>query len=297
LLLDKPALTKSMADGGALCRSETQYGQAGQRLLLANGDTLWVALQGAHVVSWQAAGRERLYLSPKNVWDGHSAIRGGVPVCFPQFNQRGKLPKHGFARNSAWTAGPATVQDDLVQQDFTLSWSASTLAVWQSRFEARLRVSLVPGALTLTLTVHNMDSRPLQFSGALHTYLALDDIAQARLQGLQGQPEWDALTCSHASAAAEMQFDGEFDRVYGAAPGPLLLQDGAHRLEISQSPSWANSVVWNPGRDRCAAMADLPPEGYSHFLCVEAAQVMSPITVAAAANWQGWQRYQVLQDA
>ena len=144
-----------MADGGALCRSETQHGQAGRRLTLANGDTLWLALQGAHVVSWQAAGRERLYVSPRNVWDGHSAIRGGVPVCFPQFNQRGSLPKHGFARNSVWTAGPATVQDAQVQQDFTLSWSAPTLALWQSRFEARLRVALAPGALTLTLTVHD----------------------------------------------------------------------------------------------------------------------------------------------
>ena len=211
-----------MADGGALCRSETQHGQAGQRLTLANGDTLWLALQGAHVVSWQAAGRERLYLSPRNVWDGRSAIRGGVPVCFPQFNQRGSLPKHGFARNSVWTAGQAKVQDEQVQLDLTLTWSAQTLALWQPRFDARLRVALAPGA--------------------------------------------------------------------------LALQDGAHRLEISQSPSWANSVVWNPGRDKCAAMADLPPDGYSHFLCVEAAQVMSPITVAAAAHWQGWQRFRVLQD-
>ncbi len=286
-----------MADGGALCRSETQHGQAGRRLTLANGDTLWVALQGAHVVSWQAAGRERLYLSPRNVWDGRSAIRGGVPVCFPQFNQCGSLPKHGFARNSVWTAGQAKVQDEQVQLDLTLTWSAQTLALWQPRFDARLRVALAPGALTLTLSVHNIDTRPLQFSGALHSYLAVDDIAQARLHGLQGQPEWDALTDSHTSAAAELQFDGEFDRVYGAAPGALALQDGAHRLEISQSPSWANSVVWNPGRDKCAAMADLPADGFSHFVCVEAAQVMSPITVAAAANWQGWQRFQVLQDA
>jgi glucose-6-phosphate 1-epimerase len=285
-----------MAEGGALCRSETQHGQAGQRLTLSNGDTLWVALQGAHVVSWRAAGRERLYLSPRNEWDGHSAIRGGVPLCFPQFNQRGKLPKHGFARNSVWTAGRATVQDDLVQQDFTLSWSASSLALWQSRFEARLRVLLAPGELTLTLSVHNMDSRPLQFSGALHSYLAVDDVAQARLHGLEGQPEWDALADVHAKAAPALQFDGEFDRVYDAAPGALVLQDGAHRLEISQSPSWANTVVWNPGSDKCAAMVDLPPDGYSRFLCVEAAQVMSPISVAAAAHWQGWQRYQVLQD-
>jgi glucose-6-phosphate 1-epimerase len=283
-----------MADGGALCRSETQHGQPGQRLTLVNGDTVWVALQGAHVVSWQAAGRERLYLSPRNHWDGHSAIRGGIPVCFPQFNQRGSLPKHGFARNSVWVAGQSTVHDDSVQQDFTLSWSAETLAIWQPRFEARLRVSLAPSELTVTLTVHNLDTRPFAFSGALHSYLAVDDIAQARLHGLQGQPEWDALTDRHANAAAELQFDGEFDRVYSAAPEPLQLQDGAGRLEISQSASWANSVVWNPGREKSAAMADLPSDGFTHFLCVEAAQVMSPVTVAAATNWQGWQHFRVL---
>ena len=283
-----------MADSGALCRSETQHGQPGQRLTLANGDTVWVALQGAHVVSWRAAGRERLYLSPRNHWDGHSAIRGGIPVCFPQFNQRGSLPKHGFARNRVWTVGQAVVQDAHVQQDFTLSWSAETLAVWQPRFEARLRVALAPAELTVTLTVHNVDSRPLEFSGALHSYLAVDDISQARLHGLQDQPEWDALTDRHASAAAELQFEGEFDRVYGAASAPLQLRDGARRLEISQSPSWANSVVWNPGREKSAAMADLPSDGFTHFLCVEAAQVMSPVTVAAATNWQGWQNFRVL---
>jgi glucose-6-phosphate 1-epimerase len=285
-----------MANGGALCNSETQYGQAGRRLTLANGDSVWVALQGAQVLSWRAGGRERLYLSPSNVWDGRSPIRGGVPVCFPQFNQRGSLPKHGFARNSLWTAGSAIAHLDGVQQDFTFSWSAQTLAVWQSRFEARLRLQLTPGMLTLTLTVHNLDSRPLEFSGALHSYLAVDEIAHTRLHGLQGQPEWDALANRRAHATAELQFDGEFDRVYDAAPTPLVLQDGAYRLEISQSPGWAHTVVWNPGRDKCAAMVDLPSDGFAHFLCVEAAQALSPITVAAAANWQGWQRFRVLGD-
>ena len=88
--------------------ADEQYqGQACQRLTLPCGDTVLVALQGAHVLSWVSQGRERLYLSPSNLWDGTSAIRGGVPVCFPQFNQRGTLPKHGFARNMDWTAGDA----------------------------------------------------------------------------------------------------------------------------------------------------------------------------------------------
>ena len=69
------------------------------KLTLPCGDSLRVALHGAHVLSWVSQGRERLYLSPHSVMDAHAAIRGGVPVCFPQFNQRGPLPKHGFARN------------------------------------------------------------------------------------------------------------------------------------------------------------------------------------------------------
>jgi len=280
-----------MADGGALCRSETQHGQPGHRLTLANGDTAWVALQGAHVVSWCAAQRERLYLSPRNQWDGHTAIRGGVPVCFPQFNQRGSLPKHGFARNRAWTPARSEVQDDTVEQDFVLASNPDTLAVWPQQFEATLRVSLSPGELRVTLLVHNTDDKPLEFSGALHSYLAVDQIAQVRLTGLAGQAEWDALRDHHGSAAAALQFDGEFDRVYEAASAALHLKDEASRLAISQSASWAHSVVWNPGPEKCATMADLPRDGYGHFLCVEAAQVMSPITVPAAGIWQGWQRF------
>jgi len=279
-----------MADGGALCRSETQYGQPGQRLTLANGDTAWVALQGAHVVSWRAAQRERLYLSPRNLWDGHSAIRGGVPVCFPQFNQRGSLPKHGFARNVAWTVGKSTVHADKVEQDFTLTSNPQTLALWPQQFEATLRVELAPGEMTLTLSVRNTDDKPLDFSGALHTYFAVDQIAHARLMGLQGQAEWDALRDHHDKAAAELRFEGEFDRVYSAAAAPLRLQEGANHLSISQSASWAHSVVWNPGHEKCSAMGDLPSDGYAHFVCVEAAQVMSPIRVPAAGSWQGWQR-------
>ncbi|MFX6031775.1 hypothetical protein ABTE99_19565, partial [Acinetobacter baumannii] len=78
---------------------------------LPSGDVAIVALQGAQVLSWvMADGVERLYLSPRSVFDGHTAIRGGVPVCFPQFNQRGPLAKHGFARNLPWRVvdeGPA----------------------------------------------------------------------------------------------------------------------------------------------------------------------------------------------
>jgi glucose-6-phosphate 1-epimerase len=278
--------------------NEQYQGQACQRLTLPCGDTVLVALQGAHVLSWISQGRERLYLSPDNLWDGKSAIRGGVPVCFPQFNQRGRLPKHGFARNMNWTVGEAVASGDATHIDFTLSTNPDTLAIWLQAFVAVLRVALAPGQLTVKLTVNNTEvQNDLHFSGALHTYLAVDDIGLTELRGLGGRPEWDAVADVYGLADEALYFDGEFDRVYSwgesASSNPLHLQDGTSTLQIEQSLTWANSVVWNPGEGKCAALADMPAHGFARMLCVEAAQVFEPISIPAGSQWVGWQRLTV----
>jgi glucose-6-phosphate 1-epimerase len=273
---------------------EIYQGLACHRLTLPQGDTVLVALQGAHVLSWVCQGRERLYLSPKNLWDGHSAIRGGVPVCFPQFNQHGTLPKHGFARNTLWQAGECVATQTGLHIDFALHANEATSAMWPQRFEAQLRVAITPGQLTLTLTVNNTEAQQvLQFTGALHTYLAVDDIDLTDLKGLGLRPEWDAVADVHGVADEVLYFEGEFDRVYDAAPQPLTLQDGSGTLQIEQSPSWGQSVVWNPGAQKCATLPDMPVDGFARMLCVEAAQVFEPISVSAGAQWVGWQRLTV----
>ena len=278
----------------AICRDTVFAGLPACELSLPAGDRLVVALHGAHVLSWVSGGQERLYLSPQSVMDGQAAIRGGVPVCFPQFNQRGpmadRLPKHGFARNVAWLADAAELSDDHARLTLRLKDSAQTRAWWPQAFALALHIDLSPGALQLTLDVHNTDTQALAFSGALHTYLAVPDVTQATLQGLSGQPEWDSLTNSHAHAAEAIGFAAEFDRVYEAAPNPLTLNQSLH---ISQSPSWANTVVWNPAQDLCKRLADMPDDGWRHMLCVEAAQVYAPITLPVGGRWAGWQRLQV----
>ena len=63
---------------------------------------------GAHVTSWVTPdGRERLFLSRATSFSPGSAIRGGVPVVFPQFARRGPLRPHGFARISDCPMAPA----------------------------------------------------------------------------------------------------------------------------------------------------------------------------------------------
>ena len=275
---------------------ETFAGLPCHRLTLPCGDSVLVALHGAHVLSWTVQGVEQLYLSPRAVRDGQAAIRGGVPVCFPQFNQRGpmaeRLPKHGFARNVAWLADAPELGAEHARLTLRLNDNAQTRAWWPQAFALALHIDLSPGALQLTLDVQNTDTQALAFSGALHTYLDVPDVTQATLQGLGGQPEWDSLTDTHAPAANTIRFAAEFDRVYEAGPQPLTLKDTLH---ISQSPSWANTVVWNPAQDLCKRLADMPEDGWRHMLCVEAAQVYEPIILPAGGRWAGWQRLQVLK--
>ena len=265
-------------------------------LALPQGDTLRVMLHGAQVLSWVSGGQERLYFSPQSSMDGQAAMRGGVPVCFPQFNQRGplaeRLPKHGFARNVAWQADEAELASNHARLTLRLNDNLQTRAWWPQAFALALHIELSPGALQLTLDVHNTDTQVLAFSGALHTYLAVPDVMQATLQGLGGQPEWDSLTDTHAQAADTLRFAAEFDRVYEAGPQPMTLNQTLH---ISQSPSWANTVVWNPAQALCQRLADMPDDGWRHMLCVEAAQVYTPITLPAGGRWAGCQRLQVLK--
>ena len=67
---------------------------------------------------------------------------------------------------------------------------------------------------------------------------------------------------------------------------PVIASGG---LEISNSEGWADCVVWNPGAVGCAGMADMTPDAFTHMLCVEAAQVFQPMTVAPGAQWSGSQ--------
>ncbi|MEN9905221.1 MAG: putative glucose-6-phosphate 1-epimerase [Pseudomonadota bacterium] len=264
------------------------------RLSLPGGDSLLVAEQGGHVLSWVAGGRERLFLSPRSAFDGHSPIRGGVPVCWPQFNQRGSGPKHGFARNLPWLYTAYDLGPESALFELTLCSSAQTRAIWPHEFELTLTLLLRPGRLRLALAARNTGTQPLAFGGALHSYFACDDVAQAELSGLQGRPEWDSLTDVHASAAEVLRFDAEFDRVYSGTAVPMTLREGVQCLRISQGDSWGDTVVWNPHVTKCASLADMESDGWRRMLCVEAARVFEPVTLAPGAQWQGWQQFDIL---
>ncbi len=129
---------------------------------------------------------------PRRRFDGQSPIRGGIPVCWPQFNLRGPLPKHGFARTLPWTAEPQA-DDRRDTAVLVLRDGAATRALWPHAFRARLTVTLAARSLRVALAIDNMGGEPWSFAAALHSYLRVDEATEARLEGLQGANRWDAV--------------------------------------------------------------------------------------------------------
>ena len=261
----------------------------------ADGTSAVVAEQGAQLLSWRTPdGREHLYLSPASARDGHSAIRGGVPVCFPQFNARGPLPKHGFARNLPWQL--AAAGDGFIA--LCLADSAQTRQSWPEwpeAFEALLRVDVSATQLAITLDVRNTGATPWAMTCALHTYLQVDDVTQTQLTGLQGTACWDALADRRfVESADRIDFGAQpgagFDRVFstpGAAGKSLqVLQHGGYTLGIHHHPNTREAVVWNPGAELTRTLADMPEGGWRHMLCVEAASIDAPVQLAPGAVWR-----------
>ncbi len=46
---------------------------------------------GATLTGWSVGGEQLIFVSPRAVFQPPKAIRGGVPVCFPQFGNLGPL--------------------------------------------------------------------------------------------------------------------------------------------------------------------------------------------------------------
>ena len=277
-----------------MIKPTTVLGQPAMWLRAPDGAELTVLLHGGQIVSWIPAGdQERLYLSPLAQAGGAHAVRGGIPVVFPQFARRGPLEQHGFARQQAWQWVEGAQRGDVVIGVLRLSDNAATRTVWPHRFEAELSFSFAGLQLDVELAVTNTGDTPFDFSAALHTYLLVDDVRRARLGGLYGVRYVDQV--SGVQQHQEMDpfsFAGEIDRIYFDAAGPLSLATAMGRMTITRE-GFDDVVVWNPGPAKAAAMTDLPDDDWLRLLCVEAAAIGTPITLAPGQDWVARQGFEV----
>lgn len=261
------------------------------RLNGPRGATVVISRQGAQVLSWQTPdGRERLYLSEKAIIDGSAPIRGGIPVCFPQFASLGPLPKHGFVRTQRWEVGTQRCGDDYALVTLETGDDEATRALWPHPFRLELTLMLEADRIDLELCVANTGEAPLDFTGALHSYLRVTQVEDAALEGLRGYDYRDAANGDRIvrETGTELLVEAETDRAYFGAKRPLLLKAANLSLGIAQE-GFPDVVVWNPWVEKCAALADMPDKDWRHMLCVEAAVAKTPVTVAPGEEWYGRQ--------
>ena len=249
-----------------------------------DGARLAARRHGGHVVGWTpAGGRERFWLSPLARCGPGEAIRGGVPVIFPQFAGRGPLPKHGVARDRAWRPaplpGPGSWRAVLVDDD-------ATRAIWPHAFALTLTASAAADRLDTELAVHNPGDAPFTFTAALHGYLALGG-PEATVHGLGGHRAEDnqdghVLTVPDGPLVAVEQRDIAVRDV----GGPVTLDDPVLGPLTLTADGFADRVLWNPGPDH--GLGDVPPGGAAGFVCIEPAQ-LTPVTLQPGDTWTGRQ--------
>jgi glucose-6-phosphate 1-epimerase len=240
----------------------------------ADGAGAVITLYGAHLVSWHGAdGAERLFCSARSARDGSRAIRGGVPVIFPQFAERGDGMRHGFARISTWRLADSGVGERGAFAVFSLAradLAPAVAAQWEHGFELRLTVALQGQTLALSLDVRNTGDDEFAFSAALHSYLLVDALEAARIGGLE---------------AGAMRIADKIDRIYRDVRSAITLAHGAGRLALTQS-GFRDLVVWNPGQHDCQALADMDDADYQRFVCIEPALIASA-SLKPGAGWRG----------
>jgi glucose-6-phosphate 1-epimerase len=207
-------------------------------------------------------------MSQQAKFDGKTALRGGIPVCWPWFG-RIAAPAHGFARSSEWQLVEHRESEAGVIVSLGLKPSEETLAVWPHQFDARLNVE-IGDELKVTLDVKNTDEQPWTFSGALHTYLNVADIHNTTTTGM-GAEYIDSLRGGKiCQGGAELVLTDTIDRVYTQPEAQILVADKKLERTLTVENQGHNSaVLWNPWAEGAAGMGDMQDDGYLTMLCVE----------------------------
>jgi len=266
-----------------------QPGDAGLPMLVVDNalGRAVIALQGAHVMSFQpAGGREMLWLSPKCILAPSKPIRGGIPLCLPWFGPTadGKMA-HGFARTLAWSPIAAEImKDGATRLVLELAGDASTSAQWPYAFIFQLEV-LVGSGLKLSLSAKNCSAETAPLAFAFHTYFAVPNVAETRVSGLEGTTYIDKMdNVARKSQVGEVTISAVTDRIYLDVPARQTLLCGDAQVHIDSDATCA--VVWNAWTND-KTIVDMGEGNHVGYLCVERCDVADrALTLAPDAQYQ-----------
>ncbi|XP_033749582.1 putative glucose-6-phosphate 1-epimerase [Pecten maximus] len=271
--------------------------QEGDIVILDVGDgtSAVVHLHGATALSWKCSGQEILFLSKKAVLDSSKAIRGGIPLVFPQFGPWSCGPQHGFARNKRWSveSQPQKTGDGTVTCSLALSDDEDTRKAWDYRFKLVYTLELSKSSLTTRLTVDNTGDESFTFTTLMHSYFLTPDIGTTTVHGLKGLTYVDKVQNGQFQEDREaVSIPENYDRVYQKCPSSVFMECSTHSVSVNLS-NFPDVVVWNPWSEKAKAMSDFGDEEYKTMVCVEAGSVSSPVQIDVGQKLSFQQTLQV----
>jgi glucose-6-phosphate 1-epimerase len=233
-----------------------------------------ISLQGAQVLSYAPKGSaDLLWLSPRARLSPGEPTRGGIPLCSPWFasGSGNQEPFHGFARTSRWTLLDSRSEADGSNSlTLTLEDSKSTRRLWDHALSLKLEVSIGP-RLSMDFEARNEGGEGIRLEHLWHSYLAIDNISQATLSGLEDREYIDKVDARRRKRqAGSLSFDQVTNRIYLDVPSTqtISLPGGSVKIESGT----ACAVVWNAW-DGDAEVEDLGPGAHREYLCVERGDV------------------------
>ncbi len=234
-----------------------------------------ICLYGAHITSFRPHHTmEILWMSPLSNFEEGAPIRGGIPVCFPWFGlhkTEPDKPQHGFGRLMYWNVTEtASMPNGETMMRLELCSSEKTKTFWPHDFCAEMTIH-VGRKLTASLKVTNTSSEPFEYGCALHSYFTLSSIENITIEGLQNTKYHDQLQPGDfIQETPELIIRQAETRHYYNTGSPVIIADPVFRRKIRVEKAGSNvTTVWNPWKETCAKIPDLPDEAYHVFVCVE----------------------------
>ena len=236
-----------------------------------------IYLHGAHVTGFQKnGGPPLLFLSRLSRFAAGSAIRGGVPICFPWFGQRAGESAHGFARITAWKLAETSAgQDGTVTVRLRLPIDAAKPEWSALRTEFVVTIS---DRLTMELMATNESAdRHLEIENCLHTFFRVGDISRVSITGLQGAPFDDFAAGAAGARKVEnndaLRITKETNRAYPDTISPVEIRDdNLGRIIRVEKFNSQSTVVWNPWTTQ-KLPDDFDPAEHRQMICVESGNV------------------------
>ncbi|UVL61619.1 D-hexose-6-phosphate mutarotase [Pseudomonas sp. B21-032] len=257
---------------------------------------LLVAQQGAQVLSYQRLGEPPLlWLSEQAIFKQGKSVRAGVPVCWPWFGNLKRnpsavqamygaeeAPAHGLVRGRDWQLLGIDSSGDSVRIEFTLPDTQGNLPGWPHNVELTLTIVMAE-QLSITLSSYNLDNVPVTISQALHSYFAVSDVREVKVEGVDSLAYIETLAdWEQRQQQGALGFAGETDRIYLQAPEQLSIVDPAwNRRVVITAQGSSTAVIWNPWTERAAELPDMADDGWQRMLCIETANVWDDVVTLA----------------